>query len=87
MHFAELAATSGLFLVSITPFGVGLDRLAKRNLGFLGFNFQFIAGFKFLLDDVQVQIAHSGHHQFFGLRVAIEMEGWIFLNYFVQGTG
>ena len=87
MDLAELPAAAGLFLVPIAAFGIGLDRLAERDLGFLGFDFQFVAPLQSFADDLQVQLAHARDHQFLGLRVAIEPEGRIFFDDLVQGAG
>ena len=87
VHFAELAAAARLLLVPIHAFGLGLNRLAERDLRFLGVDFQLVAAREPLADDRQVQFAHAGDHQFLGLRIAIEAERRVFLDDLVQRAG
>ncbi len=87
VHFAELAAAAGLLLVAVAALGVGLDRFAVGDLRLLGFDFHLVAALEPLADDRQVQLAHAGHHQFLGLRIAVEAERRIFLDDLVQRTG
>ena len=84
VDFAELATAAGLLLVPIAPFGVRLDCFAIRNFGLFGVDFDLVAALEPLSHDLQVQLAHAGHHQFFGLRIAIEPEGPILLDDLVQ---
>ena len=68
----------------VAPFGLGLDRFAEGNLRFLGLDFQLVATRQPFPNDRQVQLAHAGHHQFFGLSVAVEPERRIFFHDLVQ---
>ena len=74
VDLAKLAAAAGLLLVSVASFGGGLDRFAIGNFGLFGVDFDLVAAFEPLADDLQVQFAHAGHDQLFGLRIAIEAE-------------
>ena len=71
VHLAELPAAAGLLLVPITAFGVGLDRLAVRDLRLAGFDFDLVAAFEPLADDLQVQLAHAGDHHLLGLGIEV----------------
>jgi hypothetical protein len=71
-------------LVQYSSFGVGLDRLAKRNLRRLSIDVELVAAMQPLTNDLQVQLAHAGRDQLLGLRVAIEPECRIFLHDLVQ---
>jgi len=43
MHLAELPAAAGLLFVAIASLGLALDRLAIRNLGLFGVDFDLVA--------------------------------------------
>ncbi len=80
MDFAELAAAARLLAVPVAALGVGLNRLAIGNLRLLGFDLHLVAPFEPLADNLQVQFAHAGDHEFLGLGIPIQMEGGIFLD-------
>ena len=87
MHFAKLATTATLLLVSIHPVRICLDRLAKWDFWFFRGYFKLVTSIEPLLNNIQMKFAHTGHHEFFSLRVAIKDECWIFIHNFCQGTG
>src|SRR4051794_25475986 len=74
MHLAELAAAAGLLLMAITALGGGLNRLTKRNLGWLGIDVELVAAVQPLADDLQVQLAHARRDELLRLRIAVEAE-------------
>ena len=87
VHFAELAAAARLLLVAIAPFGRGLNRFAIGNFRLLRFDFDLVAPLEPFAKDLQVQFAHAGHHQLFGLRIAVQLHRAVFLDDLVQRAG
>ena len=59
VDFAELAAAAGLLLVPVVGFGVGGDRLAIRDLGLVGDDFQVEASLEPVLHHIEMQLAHA----------------------------
>ena len=87
VHFAELAAAARLLLVAIASLGLVLDRFAIGNFRLVHFDFHFVAALEPFAQNHQVQLAHAVHHQFFGLRVAVEVERGVFFDDLVQRAG
>src|SRR5262249_37075990 len=83
VHLAELPAAAGLLLMPIHPLGIGLNRLAVRNLRWFGIDVELVAAMQALANDLQVQFAHAGRNQFLGLRIAVELKRRILLDNFV----
>ena len=69
--------------------GLGMrgDRLAIRDLRFVGDDFQIEASLEPMLHDVEVELAHADDDHLLGLGVADELEGRIFVGDLVQAAG
>ncbi len=64
-----------------------LDRFAIGDFRLLGIDLHLVALREPFPDDGQVQLAHAGHHQLFGLRIAIEVDRAVFFDDLVQRAG
>ncbi len=76
VDFAELAATAGLFFVAVTSLGLVLNGFAIGDFWLFDVDFDLVAAFEPFAQDHQVQFAHAGHHELFGLRIAVDAEAW-----------
>ena len=81
---AELPVTAGLLLVPALHVGGSADGFAIGNLGRFQGDVHAIALLQPADGDFDVLLAGSGDQEFLGLRIAIEAQGKIFFQQFVQ---
>ena len=74
VNFAKLSAAAGLLLVPVASLGRGLNGFAVGDLGFLGFDFDFVAAPEPFANELQMQFAHAVDHQLLGLRIAVQAD-------------
>ena len=84
VYFAKLPCPARLLLVPITAFAVGLDRFTVRNLGLVRFNLHVVAALQPLLDERELQLAHSGEHHLLGFGIVLQMDRTVFLGDLVE---
>ena len=74
VDLAELAAAAGLLLVAVVGLGIGRDRLEVGHVRNVRVHLELVPVLEPLLDDVEMQIAHSRDHQLMGLDIAADRE-------------
>ncbi len=77
LDMSVLAMAAGLLLVLVLHVGVLADRLAEGNLGLLDLDLDVVLAGQFILDDLQVQIAHAVNQGLAVCGVVDRLEGRI----------
>ena len=87
MHFAKLARTTGLFLVSGVALGWQRDGFAVGDRWGMSLDVDIGALFHFAQRDFQVQLTEAHQDCFVEAGAVFDMQAGIFGSEFVQGIG
>src|SRR5271154_5484033 len=83
---AELAVAAGLLLVAALDVGSAADGFAIRNFGSVQFHVDAVALLQAADDDFHVLLAAARQQEFLGLGIAVEAQGFVFFENFLDGV-